>query len=143
MLQLRAVLPAGSRDQILSEIDELLSRFGLHTRLVVLEHANSIVLFFICLTLSAVESLRDRWRSHKLREIVQSLCGFLEAGYRCRIIKLTWPSNDYEKCEEFFGSRQGQYIAKSHLLLDFAGLICCVRCRACGLEIFYGVGLLA
>jgi len=61
------------------------------------------------MTLSALMSLRDQWRSPQLRDIVQSLFTFLSgATERVRVKRLTWPLSDYERCSEFFSSVQGK-----------------------------------
>ena len=112
VIQSRALLSAGSRAQLQQKVDELdeLSRsFGLQTRLVVMERANSLALYFICMTLSALMSLRDQWRSRQLRDIVQSLFTFLSAAIRTvRVKRLTWPLSDYQRCSEFFSSLKGK-----------------------------------
>jgi len=110
--QSRALLPAGSRGQIqhkVDELDELLRPLGLETQLVVLSRANSIALFFICMTLSAVMSLRDHWYTRRLRDIVQKLFTVL-SGYELTVFvkRLTWPETDYKLCLEFFTSVQGK-----------------------------------
>ena len=110
--QSRALLSDGSQAQVQSEVDELdefLSRvFGLQTRLVVVERANSLALCFICMTLSALMSLRDQWYSRQLREIVQALFTFFSGATRTvRVRRLIWPLIDYERCLEFFSSVQG------------------------------------
>jgi len=130
-----AELPVGFRDPItrkVDELDELVSEFGLQTRLVLLERlerANSIVLIFVCLTLSAVESLRDQWRSQKLRCTVESLftllCKLEGRSRRMRlpligsicVKRLTWRLADYERCVEFFRSPKGNS-AENWLSLD-------------------------
>jgi len=118
--QSRVLLPAGSQDQIqqgLDEFNEILGRFHLQTRLVVLERANSIALLFLCMTLSALTNLRDQWLTRELRAIVQSLFTFLAGntdGYgnilEVDVKRLTWPLADYERCLEFFSSLQGNLL---------------------------------
>ena len=114
VIQSRALLPAGSHAQLQQKVDELdeLSRsFGLQTRLVVMERANSLALYFICMTLAALMSLRDQWRSGQLRHTVQSLFTFLSHGagaFRSvRVKRLIWPLSEYEQCLGFFNSVQG------------------------------------
>ena len=111
--QSRALLPADSRGQVqrkVDEIDEILSPLGLQTRLVVVERANSLALYFICMTLAALMSLRDQWRSQQLRDIVQELFTFLSgATRRVWIKRLIWPLSDYERCLGFFSSVQGKH----------------------------------
>ena len=110
--QSRALLPAGSRAQLQREVDELdekLRPLGLQTRLLVVERANSLALYFICMTLAAVMSLRDQWRSQELSDIVGSLFTFLSRATRTVYVKrLTWPLSDYQRCSEFFRSVQGK-----------------------------------
>jgi len=109
--QSRALLPAGSQDQIrqgLDDFNEILRPLGLETQLVVLSRANSIALFFLCMTLSAVMSLRDLWHTGLLRNIVQKLFTFFAGSTRqVQVRRLTWPLTDYERCCEFFHSLQG------------------------------------
>jgi len=109
--QSRALLSAGSRAQVQSGVDELNERLrplGLQTRLLVVERANSLALYFICMTLAALMSLRDQWCSRQLRRIVQSLFTFLSgATQTVRVKRLSWPLSDYQRCLEFFSSEQG------------------------------------
>jgi len=119
--QSRALLPADSRGQIqhkVDELDELLRPLGLETQLVVLSRANSIALFFLCMMLSALVSLRHHWLTRRLRVIVQSVFNFL-AGKNTdrwgrtrdvRVKRLTWPVTDYERCCRFFHRLQGKQL---------------------------------
>jgi len=111
VIQSRAVLPAGSHDRIQSGVDyldEILGSLGLQTRLVVVERANSLALYFICMTLSALMCLRDQWCSQQLRDIVEKLFTFLSAATDTVYVKrLIWPLSDYERCLEFFSSAEG------------------------------------
>jgi len=93
--------------QLREKIDEILRPLGFQTRLVMVERANSIALYFFCMTLLAVTSLRDLWRSGQLRGIVKSLFTFL-AGSRVYVKKLTWPVSDYKRCMQFFSSLHGK-----------------------------------
>jgi len=113
--QSRALLPAGSQDQIEQGLDEILRPLGSETQLVVLSRANGIVLMFLCMTLSAVMSLRDHWRTRRLKDIVEKLFTFLSGNTDRRgkarevqVRSLTWPLTDYERCCEFFHSLQGK-----------------------------------
>jgi len=110
--QSRDLLPVGFEDEIerkVSELDELLQSRGLQARLVVVERANSIALIFICMTLSAVMSLRHQWQTGQLRDVVVSLFTFLSGASRTVGVKrLTWPLRDYERCLEFFSSLPGK-----------------------------------
>ena len=112
--QSRALLPADVNEQLLDPVNEILRPLGLQTRLLVLERANSIAFFFMCMTLSAVVTLRDQWRTRQLRDIAQKLLTFLSGntdsdGDTCPVYvkRLTWPLADYERCLEFFTSLQG------------------------------------
>ena len=111
VIQSRALLPAGSHAQLQQKVDELdeLSRsFGLQTRLVVMERANSLALYFICMTLAALMSLRDQWRSGQLKNTVKSIFTLLSgATQTVHLRRLIWPLSDYQRCLEFFNSVQG------------------------------------
>jgi len=97
------------KSQLRERFDEILRPLGLQTRLVVVERANSIALYFICMTLLAVTSLRDLWRSGELRDIVQSLFTFLSGATRTVWVKrLTWPVAHYERCLQFFTPVKGK-----------------------------------
>jgi len=100
------------RNQLRDQFDEILRPLGLKTKLVVVEKSNSIALFFLCLTLSAIMSLRDQWRSQQLRDVVQKLLTFLSGG-AARVKRLAWPACDYERCLEFFKSLQGELMILS------------------------------
>jgi len=110
--QSEALLPVGAEGEIqrgVDELDEILRPLGLETRLVVLRRANSIALYFICLTLSAVMGLRDQWRSQQLRNIVKNLFTFLSGRVQAVWVKrLTWPLTDYQRCMDFFSSVQSK-----------------------------------
>jgi len=97
---------ADEQHELREKFDEILRPLGLQTRLVVVERANSIALYFFCMTLLAVTGLRDQWRSRQLKDTVESLFRFL-AGTEVYVKKLTWPLSDYERCLDFFSSLQG------------------------------------
>ena len=79
-----------------------------------MRRASSIALCFICLTLSAVMSLRDHWRSQQLRRIVQELFRLLSGVTRTVWVeRLTWPLTDYEQYKQY---KRGKQIA--HLKLQ-------------------------
>jgi len=100
---------ANEKSQLREQIDELVRPLGLQTRLVVLERANSIAVFFICMTFSALMNLRYKWATRQLKDIVESLFTFLSgASETVSIRRLTWPQTDYERCLEFFNSQQGK-----------------------------------
>jgi len=100
---------ANEQHELCEQFDEILRPLGFETSLLVIRRANSIALYFFCMTLLAVTSLRDLWRSTELRDIVQSLFTFLSgtAG-SVRVKKLTWPATDYERCLQFFRSIPGK-----------------------------------
>jgi len=110
--QSRALLPAGSVVQIqhkVDELNELLRTLGSGTQLVLLSHANSIAVFFTCLTLSAIMNLRHHWCTGKLRNIVQELFTLLSGNtVTVHVKRLSWPVTDYERCWKFFSSLQGK-----------------------------------
>jgi len=98
---------ADEQHELCERIDEILRPVGLQTRLLVVERANSIALYFFCMTLLAVTSLRNLWHSGDLGRTVESLFTFL-AGTHVLVKKLTWPLSDYERCLQFFSSLQGK-----------------------------------
>jgi len=111
VLKSRDLLPASSVVQIQHKVDELnalLRRLGLDTRLVILLRANSIAVFFTCMTLSAVMSLRHHWCTGRLKDIVEKLFIFLAGYTEVRVKRLTWPVSHYERCWKFFNSLQGK-----------------------------------
>jgi len=101
-------LPMSS--QLREQIDELVRPLGLQTRLVVLEPQKSIAVIFICMTLSALKSLRHQWSSGQLKDIVQSLFTFLSSATdTVRVKRLTWPHTDYKRSLKFYSSVQGEH----------------------------------
>jgi len=91
------------------KFDEILRPLGYETSLVVIRRANSLALYFICMTLAALMSLRDQWRSRQLRDIVLSLFTFLSGATDTVYVKrLIWPLSDYERCLDFFSPVQGK-----------------------------------
>ena len=100
---------ADEKHELRDKFDEILRPLGLQTRLVVVERANSHALYFICMTLAALMSLRDQWRSRQLRDIIESLFTFLSRASRTvRVKRLAWPLSDYKRCLEFFRTVQGK-----------------------------------
>ena len=98
-----------STQEVRERVDEVLQPLGVETSLLVIRRANSLALFFTCLTLSALMSLRDQWRCRRLRRIVESLFQLLSgATDRVYIKILTWPLADFNRCLEFFRSLQGE-----------------------------------
>ena len=111
VLKSRALLSAGSRVQIeqaLHDFNEILRPLGLKTHQVVLSSANSIAVFFSCMTLSSVMNLRHHWCTGRLKDIVEKLFTFLTGYTEVRVRRLTWPVTDYERCWKFFSSLQGK-----------------------------------
>jgi len=113
---------ADENHQMREQVNEILRPLGFETSLLVIRRANSLALFFICMSLSAVVSLRDHWRTRRLRDIVQDLFTILSGNTwshgstrEVRVERLTWPLTEYERCLEFFQSLQGkqQYTHKS------------------------------
>jgi len=98
---------ADEQHELREKVDEILHSLGFETSLLVIRRANSIALYFLCMTLLAVTSLRDLWRNGDLRDIVESLFTLL-AGTRVYVKRLTWPVKDYERCLQFFSSLQGE-----------------------------------
>jgi len=100
---------ADEKHHMREQFDEILRFLGLQTRLLVVERANSLALFFLCMTLSALMSLRDQWSNGQLTDIVQSLFIVLsDATPQVRVKRLSWPQPDYDRCLEFFRSLQGK-----------------------------------
>jgi len=99
---------ADEKREMHDEVDEILRRRGLQTRLLVVERANSLALYFICMTLAALMSLREKWCSHQLRGAVEEIFTFLSrATGTVGVKRLTWPLADYQRCLNFFSSVQG------------------------------------
>jgi len=105
---------ADERHHMRERVDEILRPLGYETSLLVIRQANSLVLIFICITLSALTSLHHQWRTQQLRRVVQELFTFLSGNTRpggeprhVLVNRLSWPVSDYERCLEFFHSLQG------------------------------------
>ena len=99
---------ADEKHQLHKQIDDILRPHGLETRLLVVDRANSIALYFVCMTLSALMSLRAQWKGGQLTDIVESLFAVLSGTMGSRVKRLTWPDTDYERCAEFLNSLQGK-----------------------------------
>jgi len=106
---------ADERHEMREKFDEILRPLGFEISLFVIRRANSLALFLLCMTLSAVTSLRDQWRTRRLRDIIESLFTFLSGNTdrsgrtrNVRVKRLTWPLTDYERCLQFFHSLQGK-----------------------------------
>ena len=108
-------LSADENHQMRETFDEFLRPLGFETSLVVIRRAKSIALFFLCMTLSALSSLRDQWRTRRLREIVTKLLTFLSGNRQVLVKRLTWPLTDYERCLAFFRCSPGKLMI--HLLI--------------------------
>jgi len=100
---------ADERHQMREQVNEVLRPLGLETSLLMIKRANSLALFFTCMSLSAVVNLRDHWNTGQLRDIVESLFTLLSgATVTVRVTRLTWLETDYERCLESFTSLQGK-----------------------------------
>ena len=100
-----------STQEVRERVDEVLQPLGVETSLLVIRRANSLALFFTCLTLSALMSLRDQWRCRRLRDILQSLFTFLSgATHAVAIKRLTWPLADYNRRFELLHFLQGELV---------------------------------
>ena len=90
-------------------VNETLRPFGCETSLLVIRRANSLALYFLCMTLSALLRLRDQWTTGQLRDVVQSLFTLMsQATRQVRVKRLTWPTTDLARCREIFSSVQGK-----------------------------------
>jgi len=100
---------AEEKHELRDRFDEILRPLGNETSLVVIRRSNSLALYFICMTLAALMSLRDQWRRHQLRETVQKLFTFLSRATQPVCLKrLTWPLSDYNRCLDFLKSVEGK-----------------------------------
>ena len=100
---------ANERHEMRERVDEICRPLGFDTRLVVIRRANSLALIFLCMTLSAIKSLRHHLRTQQLRYIVTDLFTFLSRRASTVFVnRLTWPLTDYERCKEYFRSSQGK-----------------------------------
>jgi len=113
---------ADENHQMRERVNETLRPLGFETSLLVIRRANSLALFFVCMSLSAVMSLRDHWRTRRLRNIVQKLFTILSGHTRPRSLgdvclsRLTWPLTEYERCLNFFQSLQGKQTMYSQII---------------------------
>jgi len=105
---------ADEKHEIRGRFDEILRPLGFETSLVVIRQANSLALYFLCMTLSALMGLRQQWRIKQLRGIIQELftvlAGYTQPSGRARRVvkRLIWPLTDYERCLESCHSSQGK-----------------------------------
>ena len=101
-------LSPDEEDQLRNRVDEILRPLGRRTKLLVMARDNSIALYFICMTLSALLSLRDHWRSGQLKDIIQILFTFLSGATQPVLVeRLVWPETDDERCLNYFGLLPG------------------------------------
>jgi len=98
---------ADAKHQLRDRVDEILRPLGYETRLLVIDRAKSIALYFMCMTWLAVMRLRHQWCRGQLRIVVKSLFTFL-SGANVSVKRLTWPVDDYKRCLEFFSSSQSK-----------------------------------
>ena len=106
---------ADERHELREKFDEILRPLGMETSLVVIRRANGLALYFICMTLAALMSLRDQWRSRQLRyTVVEKLFTFLSGATRTvDVNKLTWPLTDHQRSLDFFSSVQSKQTISS------------------------------
>jgi len=103
------------KHEMRERVDEILRPLGFETSLLVIRRANSLALYFLCMTLSAIMGLRQQWRTKLLRDIIEELFDVL-AGYTLPdgsaghvfIKRLIWSLTDYERCLESCHSSQGK-----------------------------------
>ena len=107
---------ADEQHELRDKVDEIVRHLGFEIRLLEMRRASGIALYFICLSLSAVMSLRDQWLSlHQLRRIVEQLFSLLSGVTRPVLVKkLSWPLTDYERCLKI-SSKRGKQIAYSKI----------------------------
>jgi len=75
---------------------------------VLLIRANSIAVWFRCLTMAAIMSLRDHWQSGQLRDVLQRLFIFLSGAVgTLRVERIVWPQAEYDYCLSNFHFIQG------------------------------------
>ena len=111
--------------QVREQVDEILRPLGICTKLLVVKRDNSIALYFICMTLSAMLSLRDHWRSGHLKDIIQTLFTFLSGATQPVLVeRLVWPETDDERCLNYFGLLPGWAKFCSFSLLLFCTFFC-------------------
>ena len=102
---------AHEKHEIRGYVDEILRPLGFETSLLVIRRANSLAVYFLCMTLSAIMGLRQQWRTGHLRGIIEKLFTVLASYTRPhgRVVKrLIWPLTDYERYLESCHSSQGK-----------------------------------
>ena len=99
--QFQALFPFDSQVQEYrssGELNKVVKPMGV----VVLSRPNSVALFYICKSSSAVVDLRLAWCTGDLRCAVESNFNFLlRVARHVRVRRLTWPLTDYERCLDF------------------------------------------
>ena len=98
---------AEEKHELHDRFDEILRPLGYETSLVVIRRANSLALYFICMTLAALMSLRDQWHRRQLRDTVEHIFTFLSRT-RVYVKRLVWPLSDYNRCLDFLKSVEGK-----------------------------------
>ena len=102
-------ISADKKHELRDRVDEILRPLGFETSLLVIRRASSLALYFICITLAAVMSLRDQWSTGQLTGIIESLFTFLSGATQTVFVKrLTWPLADYQQCLQFFATVQSE-----------------------------------
>jgi len=105
---------AHEKHEIRGHVDEILRPLGFETSLLVIRRANSLALYFLCMTLTALIGLRQQWRIKQLRDIIRELftvlagCTWPHGRARRVVNRLIWPLTDYERCLESYHSSQGK-----------------------------------
>jgi len=106
---------ADEKHEMRERVDEILRPLGFETSLVVIRRVNSLALYFLCMTLSAIMGLRQQWRTGQLIYIIVELftvlAGYTRSDGSARLIhvkRLIWPLTDYERCLESCHSSQGK-----------------------------------
>ena len=100
---------ADERHELRDKFDEILRPLGTETSLVVIRRANGLALYFICMTLAALMTLRDQWRSQQLSRTVHELFTFLSGATQTVYVKrLTWPLTDHQHSMDFFSPVQSK-----------------------------------
>ena len=98
---------------IRDKVNELLRPYGLETERLQLKPAQSIALYFICLTLTALMNLRDQLHCG-FRRTIESLFTLLSGSTRIvRVKRFTWLPSNYGRCYEFFSSLEGKQMVLS------------------------------
>ena len=96
---------ADKKHEIRGRVDAMLRPLGFETSLLVIRRVNSLALYFLCMTLSALMGLRQQWCTKQLRDIIEQLfavlAGDTRSDSRARRVfvkRLIWHLTDYERC---------------------------------------------